>query len=204
VIKVSYLWSKLLRKARLSAIRDSTIHPTSTVESGSHVVDTTFARHSFCGYDCEVYCCDIGAFTSIANRAVIGGGRHPMEWVGMSPVFYEGRDSVRAKFSEHRREPVERTRIGSDVWIGECTLIRQGVRIGDGAVIGMGSIVTKDVEDYAIVAGSPARLIRMRFSDEVVAKLQEIRWWELGDEELVQYAPYFTDPDRFIAEITKP
>ncbi len=111
----AYLWAKMLKKIRLSAVANSSIHPTSKAESGSHIVDSSFDRHSFCGYDCEIYRCDIGAFCSIGNQAKIGGGRHPTEWVAMSPVFYAGRDSVKAKFSTHKRESDQRTTIGHDV-----------------------------------------------------------------------------------------
>ena len=108
-----YFWSKLLKKLRGSAIVNTTIHKTSKVESGSHVVNTTFDKHSFCGYDCKIENCDIGSFCSIANHVIIGGAFHPMEWVSTSPVFYEGRDSVKAKFSIHKRESVKRT---TTVW----------------------------------------------------------------------------------------
>lgn len=202
-MKLAYLWSKFFRKSRLSAITRSTIAPSAKVESGSHVVSSTMDRHSFCGYDCEIYCCDIGAFCSIANGVSIGGGRHPMEWVGMSPVFYEGRDSVKAKFSSHARLPTKRTTVLNDVWIGRSALIAQGVRIGNGAVVGMGSVVTKDVPDYAIVAGSPARIVRMRFDEKLIQALLRIRWWDFPDEKLRRYATFFTDPQRFIAEVSK-
>lgn len=202
-MKLSYLWAKFVKKARGSAIRGCEIHPTSKVEAGSQVVDTKFDRHSFCGYDCAIQSCDIGSFTSIANGVVIGGGRHPMEWVGMSPVFYEGRDSVQTKFSEHVREPVQRTSIGHDVWIGERALVRQGVSIGNGAVVGMGSVVTRDVADYSIVGGNPAREIRRRFDDEVIARLQELRWWEWTDEELEEHAGTFVDPGALLDKLAR-
>ena len=66
--------------------------------------------------------------------------------------------------------------ISNDVWIGHGASILSGVQIGDGAVIGARAVITKDVEPYSIVAGNPARLIRKRFDDETIRKLQEIRW----------------------------
>jgi acetyltransferase-like isoleucine patch superfamily enzyme len=200
---LQYIWAKLVRKLRGKAILNSTIAPSSKVESGSHVVDSTMGRHSFCGYDCEITNCDIGAFCSIANEVVIGGGRHPMEWVGMSPVFYEGRDSVRAKFSMHKRLPLLRTTIGNDVWVGRRAIIKPGVRVGHGAVIGMGSIVTKDVKDYMIVAGCPAKSLRPRFDCEMIAELLRIRWWDFSEADLAESAQYFTDPKAFVAKMKK-
>jgi len=193
-----YLWSKLIKKLRGSSIIDSKIHRTSKVESGSQIVSAVFDRHSFCGYDCKIINCEIGSFCSIADHVIIGGGMHPMEWVSMSPVFYEGRDSVKTKFSEHKRDYVKRTIIGHDVWIGERVIIKQGVNIGTGAVIGMGSIVTRDIEPYNIVAGSPAKVIRKRFDDKVIQKLLKIKWWEFSDKKLHDFARYFTNPIEFI------
>jgi acetyltransferase-like isoleucine patch superfamily enzyme len=158
-------------------------------------------RHSFCG--CDVYCADIGSFTSIANSVVIGGGRHPMEWVGMSPVFYEGRDSVKAKFSTHRRDPAKRVVIGHDVWIGRSAIVLPGVAIGNGAVVGAGAVVTKSVPPYAIVAGNPARLIRYRFDESVVERLIASRWWALNDEYLHQLGPHFNDVKKFLEIIER-
>lgn len=199
---IKYLWAKCLKKLRGSAIINSSVHATSKVESGSNIVNTVMGKHSFCGYNCEIVQCEIGSFVSIANGVVIGGGMHPVEWVGMSPVFYEGRDSVKAKFSEHRREAVKTTSIGHDVWIGQNSLIKQGITIGTGAVIGMGSVVTKDVAPYAIVAGNPARLIRMRFDQEIIDGLLESRWWEMPEDKLREHAKTFQKPSDFLNSIS--
>ena len=196
-----YYWSKFFKKIRGKAIKNSFIHQTAKVEAGSTVVNSFMDKHSFCGYNCQIINCDIGAFCSISNDVVIGGGRHPIEWVGMSPVFYEGKDSVTAKFSTHKRKPNKKVVIGHDVWIGEKVLISQGVQIGIGAVIGMGSVVTKDVAPYAIVGGVPAKLIRMRFDELTISKLLQSQWWDFTDEQLTAYAKYFKNPNLFIEKL---
>jgi virginiamycin A acetyltransferase len=74
--------------------------------------------------------------------------------------------------------------IGNDVWIGYEAVIMQGVRIGDGAIIGTRAVVTKDVLPYSIVGGVPAKIIKMRFDDKTVQKLQSLRWWDWPDEQV--------------------
>tara|TARA_Y100001958_G_C21229119_1_gene554660 strand:+ start:289 stop:894 length:606 start_codon:yes stop_codon:yes gene_type:complete len=200
---IKYIWSKILKKIRSSAIRNSFIHPTSKVESGSSFINSQIEKHSFCGYDCDISNTRIGSFCSIANNVIIGGGMHPINWVGTSPVFYEGRDSVKAKFSKHKREKIKKTIIGHDVWIGQNAIIKQGIKIGTGSIIGMGSIVTKDIPPYSIYGGNPAKLIRERFDKETANKLLKIEWWKFDDKKLMNYSQYFTNPDKFIAELNK-
>lgn len=192
------IWAKILKKIRLSSIQNSVVHPTAKVESGSSVFYSSMDRHSFCGYDCDIFHAEIGRFTSIANNVVIGGAKHPMEWVGMSPVFYQGRDSVRKKFSEYSLEKSAITLIGSDVWIGRSAIIISGVSIGDGAVVGAGSVVTKNVPAYGVVAGNPAKLLRYRFEEDIRANLENIKWWDLDEVILADLAEYVKDPEKFI------
>lgn len=197
------IWAKIVKKIRLSSIRQSSIHGTSKIESGCNIVSVNMDRYSFCGYDCEIINAEIGSFCSIANNVIIGGAAHPIQWVSSSPVFYSGRDSVKKKFSEFERDTDKRTYIGSDVWIGNYSLIKQGIHIGIGAVVGMGSIVTKDVPHYAIVAGNPARIIRYRFDEDVIKGLLNSKWWEMSDDELLKYSQYIQTPEIFLKSIRK-
>ena len=158
------------------------------------MLNSTMGRHSYCGYKCTFLDVDIGAFCSIANEVMVGGAHHPVEYVSTSPVFLSHRDSVRTKFARHDYLPIVRTTIGNDVWLGQRCLIRAGVTIGDGAVVGMGAVVTRDVPPYAIVGGNPARIIRMRFDDEVVTALLRWKWWALPDEELRRIGPMMDRP----------
>ena len=198
---ILYYLSKVLKKARFSAIWNSRIDKTSKIESGSSFSNSIMGRHSFCGYDCEITNTIIGNFTSIANNVVIGGATHPMEWVGMSPVFYSGRDSVKKKFSTFDLESPKETLVGNDVWIGRSVIIISGVKIGDGSVIGAGSIVTKDIPPYAIVAGNPARVIRFRFDETIIEELLKISWWNFNNIELETYSKFIKDPYLFIKSI---
>lgn len=193
-----YLWAKMVRKARGVAVRGSSLGRGSKVEAGSSFINSTMGRYSFCGYDCDIVETDIGNFCSIANYVAMGGGRHPVEWVGTSPAFYEGRDSIAKKFSAFPRAVPERIIIGSDVWIGYRAIIIQGVKIGHGAVVGAGSVVTREVAPYSIVAGTPARHIRYRFDEKQCADLLASRWWDRDDDVLARCAREIRTPVRFL------
>jgi chloramphenicol O-acetyltransferase type B len=203
ILKLQYFWAKLFKKLRGSALKNCSIHPTSKVESGCNLVNVTMNRHSFCGYDCEITNTEIGSFCSIANNVIIGGGMHPMDWVSTSPVFYEGRDSVKAKFATHKRVSIKTTIIGHDVWIGQHALIKQGIKIGTGAVIGMGSVVTKDVEPYTVAAGCPAKIIKKRFDDETISGILKSEWWNFSDKQLHKLGEFFNSPGAFLKNIEK-
>lgn len=201
--KIIYLISKIIKKSRISSIKNSKIDKSSKVEANSSFDNSIMDKHSFCGYNCEISNCEIGSFVSIANNVIIGGGVHPMDWVGMSPVFYKGRDSVRKKFSTFERLSPQKTIIGNDVWIGNNVLIKQGINIGHGAVIGMGSVITKDVESYSVVAGVPGKVIKKRFKDDVIKALLEIEWWNFPEDKLELYAIYIKNPKIFIEKYSK-
>jgi serine acetyltransferase len=89
------------------------------------------------------------------------------------------------------------------VWIGRSAILLPGVCVGDGAVVGAGAVVTKPVPPYAIVAGNPARLIRYRFNEDIIARLQAIQWWSLDEKRLQQLGAYFNDVEKFLAVVER-
>lgn len=140
--------------------------------------NTKLGRFSYV-YNAHVSNTVIGAFSSIGPDVKIGGfGRHPMKWITTHPSFYSTKPPVKLAFvdKEYFEEFLPVT-IGSDVWIGERAMILDGLNVGNGAVIGAGSIVTKDVLPYEVVAGVPAKRIRFRFSEEEIEMLEKNTWW---------------------------
>jgi len=196
--RILFIYSKFFKKIRYHSFKNSKIHSTSKIESGTTFYNSSMEKYSFCGYDCEIIHAEIGSFTSIANNVVIGGAKHPIDWVSTSPVFYSGRDSVTKKFSNFDLNETKKTIIGNDVWIGRSAIIISGVNIGNGAVIGAGAVVTKDVPPYAIFAGNPAKLIRFRFEDNIVIALKEIKWWNFDEKDIKILAKYIKYPEQYI------
>lgn len=201
-MKLSYLYSKFFKKIlRGKSILNSHIDKTAKIYSGTDFYDSSIGRYSYIGYDSEVHNCEIGAFCSIANNFVAGGAMHPLDWVSTSPVFYRVGGGTGVHLGNLEIEKVKRTIIGNDVWIGTRVIVMQGLTIGNGAVIGAGSVVTKDVPPYAIVVGAPAKIIKYRFDDETINKLQRIKWWNLPDSKLKEYSRFMNNVSIFVDKV---
>lgn len=181
-----------------SLVLDSFVHKKSVVCMGCRVYSSKINRYTFVGKNTFVNHTTIGAFSSISNNCYIGSFSHPIDWVSTSPLFHKGKNIFRKNFAKHQFVPFVETTIGNDVWIGEGCKIKAGVTIGDGAIIGMGSVVTKDVEPYSIYAGCPARKIRNRFGENEIELLKKIKWWEWNDEKIIQNSKYFNDVKSFV------
>lgn len=182
----------------LAILQDNEIDKKAAICSGVKFYRGKIGKYSYIGNNSFVIDTTIGNFTSIAPDCYIGGTSHPIEWVSSSPVFHKWENIFKKNFATHDYEIFQKTTIGNDVWIGNKVLIKAGVNIADGAVIGMGSIVTKDIGPYEIWAGNPAKLIRKRFDDETIQKLIRIKWWNLEDELIKNYATKFNSIESFI------
>lgn len=197
--KLKYIVARVLSK-KPSAIRNSSVHKMAAVGNGALIVNSSIGRYTYV-YGSSLLHTNLGSFSSIGFDCTIGGGRHPVDWVSSSPVFYSKNNSLKTSFAEKPFDEYVQTNIGNDVWIGSRTRIKGGVTIGDGAIVGMGSIVTKDIPPYEIWAGNPARFIRKRFDDETIEKLQKLQWWNWDEDKLRKYGNFFDDPQKLFEQL---
>lgn len=160
--------------------------------AGSHINNASVGRNTYIA-GAQISNASLGAFCSIGPGVVIGGlGVHPVHWLSTHPAFYSVRGQSGVTFAkENLFEELKQVTIGNDVWIGARALVLDGVLIGDGAVVAAGAIVASDVAPYSIVGGVPAKVIRHRFSPDVIEALLKLRWWDLEDEQLGGLAPSF-------------
>lgn len=152
--------------------------------------------------------CKIGRFCSIASSCHIGLGDHAFNTVSTSPLFYSAHSMLPNNFlvedipvdEQGNDNSKYKIRIGNDVWFGYNVCVKEGVSIGDGAIIGAKSLVTRDIPPYAVAVGTPARVIRYRFTKEQIEKLLEIKWWDRDIAWIKENAHLFQDIDSFIAK----
>lgn len=138
--------------------------------------DTIIGDWTFVGAGTAITKATIGRYCSIATNCSIGMGEHLIDTISTSVHFYP---AGRARDILVQKDLT----IGHDVWIAADSIIRRGVHIGNGAIIGANSFVNKDVPAFAIYAGNPARLIRYRFDNDKIQKIINSRWWDFEKDE---------------------
>jgi len=164
----------------------------STYSTNVHVDDYTYGVFSVMEWNNSTKL-NIGKFCSIAEHVnFILGGEHRSDFVSTYPF-----NSLMPSFSNIKGHPHTKgnINIGNDVWIGYGTTILSGVTVGDGAIIGANSVVTKDVEPYAIYAGNPAKFIRYRFDKNIIKELLIIKWWNFDEKKLIRAIPLLQNND---------
>lgn len=164
-------------------------------------------RYSRLDHGCQVINATIGNFTAIGPNTKINLGSHPMNYLTTHGIFYNPgnwgwhEDWVQKLPDDFEEMP--HVKIGSDVWIGSEVIIMGGVTIGDGAIIAAGAIVTKDIPPFAIAGGVPAKVIKYRYPEDMIAKLQEVKWWDLSDDEITKRIQLFHTPNPTLEDIEK-
>lgn len=189
------------RISPLSLVRGSDLDSTAAVKGLTRMYDCTVQRYSYVGRGCLIQSVDMGSFCSIGDNNILGSATHETSWVSTSPMFQGAASVLGTAFVERGFPPMPRTKIAHDVWIGNGAILLGGRSVGVGAIIGAGAVVTRDVPDYAIAAGNPARIIRYRFTEQIIDALLASRWWELPDCVLQKIAPDADDPEAFLAAL---
>ena len=201
-MRIGYIVAKGLRKVfGKPAINNSKRGTHSKVDVFSTLVESTLGDYSYIGANSTVLYTKIGKFSSISNYCAIGGGGHPTDWVSTSPVFNSSKSILNYHMAENSYNPFTETTIGNDVWIGSHCLIKAGVNIGDGAVVGMGSVVLKDIGPYEIWAGNPAKLIRKRFNEDQTNIIKNIKWWDWDVNILEKHAYLFNNVELLVKQL---
>ena len=165
LLKDIYYYIKFAIRKPFDFTHSNHIDSTNRIARGATVNRCTFGRYNYVAPLTGMYNVVLGSYCSIGPLTIFGGMEHSINWYSMS-----------AHLSKLGSAP--KTKLGNDVWVGANCVIKAGITIGNGAVIGAHSFVNKDVPPYAVVVGSPAKVIKYRLTKELRNKLEEVRYWE--------------------------
>jgi len=184
-------------------VKESTLYGFNAIASGVRLKKVSLGLYSYIAKDTSLVDISIGKFCSIGNGVKNHLGNHPSRvFVSSHPAFYSpnaptGAFVERECFEEYGKN----VSIQNDVWIGAGALLMDGVTIGNGAIVAARSVVTKDVPPYAIVGGTPAKLIRYRFDKEEVELLNKTQWWDKDLSWIKKHVGLFHDVKKFTKAI---
>jgi acetyltransferase-like isoleucine patch superfamily enzyme len=181
------LVDRLFRAKPLSRIFHSHLEGPAGIGRNTQIgPDVKAGKYFSMGEDCYFARATIGRYTAFGSRTSINPFSHPTNWLSIHEFQYHPNPDAYEWFEEWQKvEKLPRSMLfkyvslGNDVWTGLNVTVLGGVTVGNGAIIATGSVVTKDIPPYAIMAGAPARLIRFRFPEETIARLQAVKWWDL-------------------------
>lgn len=164
---------------KYSTLANSVIGNNIKIGEGSYVDNVKYGDFSYNAPKCTLINCSVGKFCSIGQGVSVGMGRHPLNtFVSTHPAFYSKHKQCGYTFSDKSYfDEMGYIIIGNDVWIGANAIILDDITIGNGAVIAANSLVNANVPPYAIVGGTPAKIIRYRFNEEDISFLNKLEWW---------------------------
>lgn len=186
------------RVAFSATVLNSQVDKTAALRQQTRIHNCRVGRYTYIARNTLAQRVDFGDFCSVSEGCNIGMPSHPTEFVSTSPVFLQGGNYLKKHFAALPYENCPTTTVGNDVWIGAHAQVKSGLTIGNGAIIAAGAVVTHDVPPYAIVGGVPAKVIRYRFDEETIHRLEAIRWWDSTDAQLTKTGPLVGDMQAFL------
>jgi acetyltransferase-like isoleucine patch superfamily enzyme len=173
-------------------IFESHLEGNNVIYDRCQLAKVSVGAYSYLAIDASVNNLKIGKFCSVGPSLKCGYGLHPTNYVSTSPVFFSTRKQCGTTFSDSDLFTEEQsTTVGHDVWVGANVYLRDGINVGHGAVLAAGAVVTKDVPPYVIAGGVPAKIIRPRFDENVIAELLNIEWWHWSEADLRAAQSFF-------------
>ena len=185
-------------------IRNSRVGAWTALGENTSLVDSDFGDYSYTAGDVQIIYTEVGKYCSIASHVRINPGNHPQWRVTQHHMTYRrrqyglGEKDDEAFFQWRKDHPC---RIGHDVWIGHGAVIMPGVSIGTGAIVGSGAVVTKDIGPYEVAVGVSARVIKRRFSDDIIVRLLESAWWDWDRATLEERFQDLLDVETFLHKL---
>lgn len=183
------------------------VDKTAYIYRGVKAKHAKIGAYSYIAANTDIENAVIGKYCSIADHCRVGMSGHSLSYLSTSPIFTQVVNALQERWIDkdvfEYKSEVETTVLGNDVWVGSHVLINGGVTVGDGACIAAGAVVVKDVPPYAIVGGVPAKIIRYRFSEDVIAKLEEVKWWNFPEDILKEKIKLFQSEDVTIEILDK-
>ena len=176
-----------------SFVRDSKIGNNCSIERRNMLFNSHLGNYTYTGYNTVIKYATIGKFCSVSWNVSIGGANHDMKHITTHPFPLLPKFGLTDKSKIYKQFTDKKIVIGNDVWIASNACILRGVTIADGAVIGAGAVVNRNVGPYEVWAGVPAKKIGQRFPDSVVERLLNLAWWEFPKNVLRQNIDLFND-----------
>lgn len=175
-----------------SRIRKSYIGKYCSIDRQNLIMSSIVGDRSYTGPWNMIFHCTIGKYCSISYGVTIGAPEHNYTRPSTHQFIYEPRYGLFEEDTIVREEKFKQpVSIGNDVWIGCNSTILRGVSVGNGAIVAANAVVTKDVPPYSIVAGVPARVIKYRFSQEIIDRLLSLQWWNWDDSRIKKNKFFF-------------
>ncbi|AYA78085.1 antibiotic acetyltransferase [Bacillus sp. Y1] len=208
---INLIYKRRLRKKKvflLSKVKINTktlLEGNNKIYQNSTIINASVGIGTYIGWNSKLNNCKIGRFCSIAPYVEVIYGRHPVKkFISTHPAFFSLQKQAGFTFTNEQlyleNKLVDNKYsavIGNDVWIGYGATIVEGIKIGDGAIIGAKSVVTKDVEPYSINVGIPAKKIGYRFEEHQRQLLASLEWWNKDFEWIKENKKYFEDVEAF-------